>query len=1199
MVAAVAGHRELLELLVEKGANLTLQDDEDNNILHVVCMEGNLETVKYIYSRKIIDIDSRGGNGTTPLMSAALFGKMDVFCFLMKIGADMSKENDDGQNILHVSCQGGNVEIVEYVIKHTCLYINSTDKNGITPLMLAAGYRNNVVFHFLIERGADTLAKDSTNRNVLHWASQGGNVKIVKYILTQNIIDINGNDDNKMTPLLLAAYHGNSDVLELLIEKGANALAVNRKSRNSLHLSCTGGHVDAAKYVLNQTSVDINSKDCEEMTPVMLAASHGKSEVFDMLIKKGADLSVIDKNGDNILHWACRGGNVKIVNYILMQNIVDINSKGYKEKTPVMLAASHGKSEVFDMMMKKGADLSVIDKNGDNILHWACRGGNVKIVNYILIQNTLDINSKGYEDKTPVMLAASHGKNEVFNILMKKGADLSVTDDDGHNILHCACRGGNVNIVSYILIQSSLDINSKCHDEMTPVMHAASLGKNEVFDILVKNGANLSDTDVDGSTILCLACRGGNVEIVNYILMQNIVDINRKNIDGKTPVVCAAHDGNREVFDILVKKGVNLSVTDQNGDNVLHWACRGGKIKIVNYILMQTIVDINSNNGWGMTPVMSAALHGRREVFDVLVEKGANISVVDEDGDNILHFACLGADENILQHILRLNLVDINYRGSNGMTALLLAAQHNAHYVFKLLLNSGADPSVVNSDGNNVLHFACKADDEEIVKHVLQLHLVDINCRGSNGMTPLLLAARYNTIGAFELLLENGADPSVVNSYGNNALHFACIGGNEDIVKHVIKLHLVDINCRGYNEMTPLLLAAERSASGIFEMLLDNGADPSVVNSDGNNALHFACIADDEEIVKHVLKLHLVDINSRGSNEMTPLLLAAEKSAPDVFKILLDSGADPSVVNSDGNNALHFACMADDEEIVKHVLKLHLVDINSRGSNEMTPLLLAAEKSAPDVFKMLLDSGADPSVVNSDGNNVLHFACMADDEEIVKHVLKLHLVDINSRGSNEMTPLLLAAEKSAPDVFKMLLDSGADPSVVNSDGNNVLHFACMADDEEIVKHVLKLHLVDINSRGSNEMTPLLLAAEKSAPDVFKMLLDSGADPSVVNSDGNNVLHFACMADDEEIVKHVLKLHLVDINSRGSNEMTPLLLAAEKSAPDVFKMLLDSGADPSVVNSDGNNVLHFACMADDEEIVKHVLKLHLVDIKQCT
>ncbi|XP_067653208.1 putative ankyrin repeat protein RF_0381 [Haliotis asinina] len=565
MIAAVAGHRALLELLVEKGANLTLLDDEDNNILHVACMEGNLGIVKYIHSQKIIDIESRGRNGTTPLMSAAMFGKKDVFSFLMKIGADISKEDDDGENILHVSCQGGNVDIVKYVLKHNVLYINSTDDKGIAPLLLAAGYGNKLVFHFLIERGADTFTKDSTNRNVLHWACRGGSVKIVNYIITQNIVDINGSDENNMTPLLLAAYHGKIDVFGLLIEKGANTLAVNQKRRNSLHLSSAGGHVDTVKYVLKHTSVDIDSKDYGEMTPVLIAVSHGKNEVFHILVKNGADLSVIDEDGDNILH---------------------------------------------------------------------------------------------------------------------------------------------------------------------------------------------------------LACRGGHVKIVNYILMQNIVDINAKNSDGETPVMLAANSGEREVFDILL-----------------------------------------------------------------LLESGADPSLVNRDGDNALHLACMRGDEEIVKHVLKLHSLNINCRGSKGRTPLLLAAEYDSYNVFELLLESGADPSAVNRNGDNILHVACKGDREEIVKHVLKLHTLDINCRGDKGKTPLLVSAECSTYGVFKLLLEGGANLLAVDNDGNSILHFASMGEDEETVKHILKLHVVDINCRGSKGMTPLLLAARQSTFSVCELLLDSGADPSVVNS--------------------------------------------------------------------------------------------------------------------------------------------------------------------------------------------------------------------------------------------------------------------------------------------------------------------------------------------------------------------------------
>ncbi|XP_067653188.1 serine/threonine-protein phosphatase 6 regulatory ankyrin repeat subunit A-like [Haliotis asinina] len=1108
MIAAVEGHSALLELLVEKGANLTLLDDEDNNILHVACMEGSLEIVKYIHSQKIIDIESRGGNGTTPLMSAALFGKKDVFCFLMKVGADISKEDDDGENTLHMSCQGGNVDIVENVLKHNVLYINSTDDKGITPLLLAAGYGNKAVFHMLIERGADALTKDSRNRNVLHWACQGGSVKIVEYILTQNIVDINGNDENKTTPLLLAAYHGKIDVFRLLIEKGANTLAVNQKGRNSLHLSCIGGYVDTVKYVLSQTSVGINSKDCEKLTPVLLAAYHGKREVFDILVKKGAHLSEIDEDGDNILHWACRGGNVKIVTYILIQNIVDINGKGDKEITPVMLAAYHGKTEVFDILVKKGADLSVIDEEGDNMLLWACRGGNVKIVNYILIQNIVDINAQNNGGETPVMLAANSGDREIFDILVRKGADLSVIDNNTDNILHWACRGGNVKIVNYILMQNIVDINCKGYEEITPVLIAAYHAKNEAFDILVQKGADLSVIDENGDNILHWACRGGNVKIVNYILMQNIVDINGKGDEEMTPVMLAAHHGKREVFDILFKQGADLSVIDGNGDNILHWACRGGNVEIVNYILMQNIVDINGKGSKEMTPVMLAAYHGKREVIHTLVRKGADLSVIDGNGDNILHWACRGGNVEIVNYILMQNIVDINGKGGKEMTPVMLAAYHGKRQVFDILVKKGADLSVIDEGGDNILYWACRGGNVKIVNHILMQNIVDINSKGDEEMTAVLSVVSHGKYEAFNILVKNGADLSAIDEDGDNILHLACREGHVKIVNYILIENIVDINAKNSDGETPVMLAANSGDREIFDNLVRKGADLSAIDEDGDNILHLACRGGNVKIVNYILIQNIVDINAKNSDGETPVMLAANSGDREIFDSLVRKGADLSVIDEDGDNILHLAC---------------------RGGN---------------VKILLLESGADPSLVNRDGDNVLHLACMRWDEEVVKQVLKLHALNINCRGSNGMTPLLLAAEYNTYNVFELLLQSGADLSVADSDGNSILHFASMGEDEEIVKHILKLHVVDINCRGSKGMTPLLLAARQSTFGVFELLLESGADPSVVNSDGDNVLHLACVQGDEDIVKYVLSRRMVDLTTRNNQGFNATEIARE-------------------------------------------------------
>ncbi|XP_067685531.1 serine/threonine-protein phosphatase 6 regulatory ankyrin repeat subunit A-like [Haliotis asinina] len=1020
MIAARTGHMAVLKLLFETGANLSVLDNADNNILHIACMEGNLEIVNYLISRNIIDIDSRGDHGTTPLMLAARFGKMEMFNFLLKTGANISKEDDDGENILHKSCKGGNVDIVKDVITHRVLYVNSTDNNGITPLMLAAGYGNKVVFQLLIDRAADTSAKDDTDRTILHWACEGGNVKIVKDLLTQCTVDINSNDRKGMTPLLFAAYHGKSDVLGLLIKKGANALAVDHRKRNILHLSCTGGHVDAVWYVLNHTSVDINGKDHTETTPVLLAAYHGEIKVFDILVENGADLTAVDKYGDNILHCACHGGSVEITNRILMQNIVDINSKGDGGMTPVLMAASEGEKEVFDFLVTQGADLLVTDEDGQTILHRACHGGNIKIVNYVLIQNIVDINSKDDKGMTAVLVAAFLGNREVLDFLVRQGVDMLVADNDGQNILHLACQKGNVEMVKYILTKKRLGINTKGFWGMPPVLQSAYYGKKEVFDVLVKQGADLSVVDEYGDNILHCACHGGSVEIANHILMQNIVDINSKGDEGMTPVLVAASEGEREVFDFLVTQGADLLVTDEDGQTILHHACHGGNMEIVNYIRIQNIVDINSKDDEGMTAVLVAASLGNREVLDFLVRQGADMLVADNDGQNILHLACKEGNVEIVKYILTKKLLGINTKGIRGMPPVLQSAYYGKREVFDVLVKQGADLSVVDKNGDSILHLACRRGNVEMVNDILTQKFVDINTKGYMGMPPVLLAVCFFNREVFEFLVKKGADLSVVDKHGDNILHLVCRYGNMKIVNYILTHTTLNINSTNNKKMTPLLMAAYHGKKDVLGLLLETGADTSAVDHKNNNVLHLSCTGGHVDTVKFILNLNIVDINSKDLSGMTPVMLAAYWGKREIFYILVQQGADLSITDQIGDNILHKACIGGNKDTVKHVLKLHIVDINSRGSKGMTALLYAAEYSDGDMFDLLLRNGADLSVVNDDGNNALHLACEEGANDIVESVLSQSTVNITAKNNKGLNAAEIAREEGYLSTAKLL-----------------------------------------------------------------------------------------------------------------------------------------------------------------------------------
>ncbi|XP_071111355.1 serine/threonine-protein phosphatase 6 regulatory ankyrin repeat subunit C-like [Haliotis cracherodii] len=394
---------------------------------------------------------------------------------------------------LHSASEMGDLSRVEVILSQGGTDINCKDKIGRTPVMWAAGNGHKEVVEILVSKGAKVSIVDKFGNNILHSAGRGGDVEVVQYVLSHDMVDINGRGSCRRTPVMLAAEKGHIEIVKLLVDKGGDMSLVGKRHENILHLACLCGQIEVVKYVLSQDIVDINSRGRKRKTPVMLAARNGHKEVVELLVKKGANLSLAyNAAGSNVLHLACFNGHVDVVKYLLSQNAVDVNSRGWKQRTPVMRAAHSGNKEVVELLVNKGADLSLLNKKGSNILHLVCQWGELEVVKYILLQNTVEINSRGYKKRTPMMWAAVKGHKEVVELLVNKGADASLVDKRGNNILHLACQMGQMEVVKYIVSKVIVDVNAKNKKRETAANIASSQGRGDMKDLLVSHGSHMS-----------------------------------------------------------------------------------------------------------------------------------------------------------------------------------------------------------------------------------------------------------------------------------------------------------------------------------------------------------------------------------------------------------------------------------------------------------------------------------------------------------------------------------------------------------------------------------------------------------------------------------------------------------------------------------------------------------------------------------
>ncbi|XP_046567500.1 integrin-linked protein kinase homolog pat-4-like [Haliotis rubra] len=152
-----------------------------------------------------------------------------------------------------------------------------------------------------------------------------------------------------------------------------------------------------------------------------MAARWRHRDVVEFLVNEGADLSLVDQFHNNVLHGACIGGDVQIVSYLLSRDVLDINSKGHNGKTSLMLAAIHKHSGVVDLLLLEGADMSPVDNSGNNVLHCACLGGNVMVVQHLLSRGRAGIYARNKGGKTAADLARDKGFGRINDLLASFG----------------------------------------------------------------------------------------------------------------------------------------------------------------------------------------------------------------------------------------------------------------------------------------------------------------------------------------------------------------------------------------------------------------------------------------------------------------------------------------------------------------------------------------------------------------------------------------------------------------------------------------------------------------------------------------------------------------------------------------------------------------------------------------------------------
>uniref|UniRef100_A0A3B3QHP8 Poly [ADP-ribose] polymerase n=1 Tax=Paramormyrops kingsleyae TaxID=1676925 RepID=A0A3B3QHP8_9TELE len=668
---------------------------------------------------------------------------------------------------------------------------------------------------------------------------------------------------------------GRKDVVEHLLQTGANVHARDDGGLIPLHNACSFGHAEVVGLLLCQ-GADPNARDNWNYTPLHEAAIKGKIDVCIVLLQHGADPNIRNTDGKSALDLAdpsakavltgeyspainafCpppRSGNEEKLMALLTPLNVNCHASDGRKSTPLHLAAGYNRVRIVQLLLQHGADVHAKDKGGLVPLHNACSYGHYEVTE-LLLKHGACVNAMDLWQFTPLHEAASKNRVEVCSLLLSHGADPTIAN----------CHGKSaVDMAPTPELKERLTYEFKGHSLLQAAREAdmAKVKKTLALEVI-----NFKHPQSHETALHCVAASPHpKRKQVTELLLRKGANVNEKNKDFMTPLHVAAERAHNDIMEVLQKHGAKMNALDTLGQTALHRAALAGHLQtcrlLLNYGADPTIVSLQG---------FTAAQMGNEAVQQILNE---NVPVRNSDVDYRLLEAAKAGDLDTVKQLCSPQNVNCRDLEGRHSTPLHFAAGYNRVAVVDYLLHHGADVHAKDKGGLVPLHNACSYGHYEVAE-LLVRHGASVNVADLWKFTPLHEAAAKGKYEICKLLLKHGADPTKKNRDGNTPLDMVKEGDTD----------IQDL-LRGD---AALLDAAKKGCLARVQKL----CSPENINcrdTQGRNStpLHLAAGYNNLEVAEYLLE-HGADVNAQDKGGLIPLHNAASYGADDIRALLMDA----------------------------------------------------------------------------------------------------------------------------------------------------------------------------------------------------------------------------------------------------------------------------------------------------------------------
>ena len=409
------------------------------------------------------------------LIAAVLAGDRPRLEKLLSADASLANKADsDGLTILMIAAMAARADIVDFLLNHRAA-IDKTDSSGASALLYSIIHSNIQAAAALIKRGANIYQKDKSGLDASELAALYSQNEIIALIVNK------------------AASRG-SNVLK---PEGGKYIYTSDDRKNSGVLSAVFSLViTILKYgfvmllFLIALGIYLSKQQEEQITPYPSKQQAQKtSEPFkkvDGAPAKKRTAKKVRSGPDSMLFNLIDNSNPKGAAELIASGMFNLDAADSSLRTPLMLSAKNGYTDLVTLLIEKGAVIEMIDNNGNTALFYAIESGFTGIVK-ILLEKGADFEHANLDGIKPIILAAKKGGTDIIGLLADKGAGVNAETPYHDTALTWAAYNGHLDAVKFLISRGADTSVTTLHGD-TAASLARKQGHHGVADVIDRGG---------------------------------------------------------------------------------------------------------------------------------------------------------------------------------------------------------------------------------------------------------------------------------------------------------------------------------------------------------------------------------------------------------------------------------------------------------------------------------------------------------------------------------------------------------------------------------------------------------------------------------------------------------------------------------------------------------------------------------------